>query len=82
MRAGEMPSAAAAAWSDVVLNGAGGRWVRLLRSTSLTRPSLAPSTWAKAERAACSSQKRAVACVTRNGPAGSPGFSACPWMTQ
>ena len=77
-----MPSAAAAAWRLVVLKGAGGRWVRLLRSTAVTRASVAPSTRPKAAWASAWSQKRAVACVTRKGPAASPIFSAWPWMTQ
>ena len=77
-----MPSAAAATCRLVVLNGAGGRWVRLLRSTSVTLPSVASATRPKAASAASFSQKRPVACVMRKRPAASPSFSACPWMTQ
>ena len=79
MRAGEMPSAAAAAWSDVVLNGAGGLTVRLLRSTPVTVAVRASRTRAKAAWAASSALKRAVACVTLNG---SSFLAASPEMTQ
>ena len=75
VRAGLMPSAAAAACRLVVLKGAGGRWVRLLRSTAVTRASLACATLAYAASAASLSQKRAVVWLTLKG-------SSSPWLAS
>ena len=58
VRAGLIPSAAAAACSEVVLNGVGGRWVRLFFTTSVTVPVVAFSTCENAVVAAFSSVKR------------------------
>ncbi len=83
-RAGLMPSAAAAVWSDVVLNGAGGRVVRLLRSTFVTVAVVASRTWLQARSAAAFSLKRAVAWVALNEWASSesPAGAILPEITQ
>ena len=83
VRAGLMPSAAAAACSDVVLNGAGGRWVRLFLTTSVTVPVVAPSTCEKAVSAASRSVKRPFACEILNASSSpAPAGRASPPMTQ
>ena len=61
VRAGLMPSAAAAACRLVVLNGVGGCCLRLRFATLVTVPVVACSTWANAVSAAALSVKRAVA---------------------
>ena len=82
-RAGEMPSAAAAACMEVVLKGAGGRWVRLFFVTAVTVPVLAASTLAKAALAACSSVKRPWACtILKRASSSAPTSAARPLMTQ
>ena len=61
VRAGLMPSAAAAACSAVVLNGTGGCCLRERRAMSVTVPVVADATCAYAASAASLSVKRAVA---------------------
>ena len=80
VRAGLMPSAAAAACRLVVLNGTGGRWVRLLRSTPLTVASLASATLAQAASAASFFQKRPSAWPILKGS--EPACAASPEITQ
>ena len=89
VRAGESPSAEAAAMSEVVLNGAGGATVRFLFSMELTVALAAPSTRAIAAAASASFLKRAVACGASNAPGPSPDVGpACasasnaPLITQ
>ena len=78
VRAGLMPSAAAAAWSAVVLNGTGGCCLRLRLATSVTVPVAAPSTCANAVSAATLSVKRAVVCaILKSWPDASPMPRIC-----
>ena len=72
VRAGVMPSAEAAAMSDVVLNGTGGATVRFFFSTAATRAETAPFTCAIAACASASALKRAVTCGAENAPSPSP----------
>ena len=66
VRAGVMPSAAAAACKDVVLKGAGGRVVRDFSSISSTIAECALRTRLNAAVACSLSLKRAIACVVLN----------------
>ncbi|VWL95464.1 Uncharacterised protein [Collinsella intestinalis] len=66
VRAGLMPSAAAAACSAVVLNGTGGCCLRLRLATAVTVPVVSPSTCENAASAAALSVKRAVVWATLN----------------
>ena len=60
VRAGEMPSAAAAACREVVLNGTGAGCLRERLVTSVMVPVVALSTCENAVSASCLSVKRAV----------------------
>ena len=79
VRAGERPSADAAAMSEVVLNGAGGWTVRFFFSTPDTRAVVAPSTCAMTALASASALKRAVACGASNASGSAPN---APRITQ
>ena len=80
VRAGERPSADAAAMSEVVLNGAG-RLDRalLLLDARTTRAVVAPSTCAMTALASASTLKRAVACGASNASGSVPN---APRITQ
>ena len=89
VRAGESPSAEAAAMSEVVLNGAGGATVRFFFSIDATRADVAPCTCAMTAWASASLLKRAVACGASNAPGPSPAVgplaasaSKAPLITQ
>ena len=79
VRAGERPSADAAAMREVVLNGAGGCTVRFFFSTPDTRAVVAPSTCAMTALASASTLKRAVACGASNASGSAPN---APRITQ
>ena len=88
VRAGERPSADAAAMRLVVLNGTGGCCLRVRFSTAATVALAAPETAAMAAFAAASSLKRAVECGAVKassspavGPAVAPASKA-PLITQ
>ena len=88
-RAGLMPSAEAAAMSEVVLKGTGGATVRFFFSTDTTRALVAPATWSMAALASASTLKRAVAWGASKASGPSPGVgpavapaSKVPRMTQ
>ena len=89
VRAGDSPSAEAAAISEVVLNGTGGATLRVRFSVAATRAECAPSTAAMAACAADSSLKRAVAWPAVNASSPSPSVgpasaaaSNAPLITQ
>ena len=89
VRAGESPSAEAAAMSEVVLNGAGGATVRFFLSMAATCAPVAFRTCSMAACASASALKRAVACGAKNAPGPSPvvgpdaaSASKAPLMTQ
>ena len=88
-RAGLMPSAEAAAMSEVVLKGTGAGTLRRFCSTEATRALTAPSTRAMAAAASASALKRAVAwgASKASGPSPAVGPAAAtpskaPRMTQ
>ena len=88
-RAGLMPSAEAAAMSEVVLKGTGAGTLRRFFSTEATRALTAPSTWAMAAAASASALKRAVAWGASKASGPSPAVgpvvappSKAPRMTQ
>ncbi len=80
VRAGERPSAAAAACRPVVLKGMGGFWVRDFFSTAVTVAVLAPLTREKAASASSFFLKRAVAWAVLKES--DPSWESRPEMTQ
>ena len=80
VRAGERPSADAAAMRLVVLNGTGGCCLRVRFSTAATVALTAPETAAMAAFAAASSLKRAVECgaVKASSPSPAVGPTVAP----
>ena len=79
VRAGESPSAEAAAMSEVVLKGAGGATVRFFFSMDVTTAEVLPSMWAMTACASDSTLKRAVSWGASNASSPSPN---APLMTQ
>ena len=83
VRAGEMPSAAAAACSEVVANGVGGCCLRERLVTAATVAVVAPSTWPYAISAASLSVKRAILCaILKRSSSAAPCAAPMPRICQ
>ena len=82
VRAGVSPSAAAAACSEVVLNGIGGGNLLLLFLTAVTVPLVWPATASMARVASAALLKRLVACMAANSAAPEPRERNAPFTVQ
>ena len=82
VRAGVRPSEAAAACSEVVLNGVGGATLRRVFSAAVTVPLVGPATAAMTRVASASLLKRSVACPAENSAAPEPRERKAPFTVQ